>query len=84
MNVKLAGPQQSYGWFWAHREQMLTKLKTLAVLWMVLGLDKYLKQQNCWTSAVLWMVLGPKESMLSELQTLAVLWMDFARVKKAT
>ena len=43
MNVKLAGPQQSYGWFWAHWEQMLTKLQTLAVLWMVLGLDKISK-----------------------------------------
>ena len=37
MNVKLAGPQQCYGWFWAHPAQMSTKLQTLAVLWMVLG-----------------------------------------------
>ena len=40
MNVKLAGPQQCYGWFWAHPAQMSTKLQTLAVLWMVLGPDK--------------------------------------------
>ena len=43
MNVKLAGPQQPYGWFWAHREHMLTKLQTLAVLWMILGLEKISK-----------------------------------------
>ena len=40
MNVKLAGPLQCYGWFWAHPAQMSTKLQTLAVLWMVLGPDK--------------------------------------------
>ena len=43
MNVKLAGPQQCYGWFWAHPAQMSTKLQTLAVLWMVLGPDKISK-----------------------------------------
>ena len=34
---KTAGPQQFYGWFWALRtpkDPMLSKLRTLAVLWM--------------------------------------------------
>ena len=32
-------PQQFYGWFWAQRATMSSKLRTLAVLWMVLGPD---------------------------------------------
>ena len=36
---KPARPQQFYGWFWAQRATMSSKLRTLAVLWMVLGPD---------------------------------------------
>ena len=32
MNVKLAGPQQSYGWFWPHREQNADKTADLVNL----------------------------------------------------
>ena len=41
MISKPARPQQFYGWFWAQRATMSSKLLTLAVLWMVLGPNKF-------------------------------------------
>ena len=81
-NNKTAGPQQFYGWFWAHHNKTAGPQQFYGWFWAL----RTPCCQNCgpwqfygwiWTlqtSAVLWMVLGPAKLMSSKLQTLAVLW----------